>query len=105
MQNIPHYRLMRNLCVVAMSHINGIILSLAHIRGKRLPMIVVRRFIIRSAVLGNEIRDERIRARGIIRRTGQGNDVLVLRNGEAFDMAYLVDIRFCELHGETPRTS
>ena len=67
-------------------------LSFTNIRCERLAVVIIRLLIIRSAILPNEVLDERIRAGSIIRGVGERNDVLILANGEAFDMADLVQI-------------
>ena len=96
MQNISHNRLVRYLRMIAVRIVNRVILAFTDVGGKRLTMIVVRRLIIRRTVLLDKIRDERIRAGGVVRRAGERNDVLVLRNREAFYAAHTVDIFFCE---------
>ena len=37
----------------------------------------------------DEVRDERIRAGGVVRRVGERQDVLVRADGESFDLAEL----------------
>ena len=105
MQNVPHNCLVRNFRVIAMSIVNRVFLPLTHVRSKRLAMIVVRCFVVGRAVLADEILNEGIRAGGVIRRTGKRNDVLVLADGKAFDMAHLVNICLGQLaffHGVCP---
>jgi len=65
----------------------------AYIRCKGLPPVIIRFRVIRLPVLFNEILNKRIGAGGVIRRIGQGQNVLVLANGESLDLS---ELRFLE---------
>ena len=94
--DILHDSLVRCFRVICMSIVNRIILPLAHITGKRLPMIIVCSLVIRRPMLLDKIRNKRIRASRVIGRVRKGDDVLVLSDGEAFNMAHLVQIFLCQ---------
>ena len=96
MENISHNSLVGNFRVITVSHINRIILSLAHITSKRLPVIIVCSLVIRRPMLLDKIRNKRIRASRVIGRVRKGDDVLVLSDREAFNMAHLVQIFLCQ---------
>ena len=88
MQDVPHDGLVRHLGVVGVGVVNRVVLPLAHIRSERLPAVRFVR-IVGLAIMLDEIRNERIRAGGVIRRIGQCQDVLVRADGESFDLAEL----------------
>ena len=79
---------MRYLSVVTMSSIELICLSLAHVNGERLAMIRLVRIVWLAVVL-DEFTEKRIRAGGVVRRVGQCEDVLVLADRKALDLAKL----------------
>ena len=82
MQDVPHDCLVRHLGVVGVSCINGIVLPLAHVRRERL--LAVRHVrVVWLAVVLDEVRDEGVRARGIVRWIGEVQDVLDLPVREA----------------------
>ena len=77
---------MRHLGVIGMSIVNRVILPLAHIRRKRLPVVGLLR-IVGRAVVFDEVAEPRIGAGGVVRRIGQGEDGLVGAEGKALDLA------------------
>lgn len=94
--------------MITMSHINRIAFPLTYITRIRLPMIIIRSLIIGCPILPDKILNEWIRAGSIIRRPGQGDDVLILRNGKTFNMANLVNVslgEFAFFHGGRPPAS
>ena len=89
MQDVPHYCLVRHFCVVGVSIVDRIVLPLAHVSRKWLASVVVIFRIVGLAIMLNEILDKRIRACCVVRRIGQCQDVFVLANRKAFDLAKL----------------
>ena len=79
--------------------INGVVFPLTHIRCKRLPMIIVRLFIIRRSIFPDKLLDKRIRAGSIIGRIGQCNNILISADGEALNIPYLINILLGQLSG------
>ena len=82
---------MRHFGVVGMSHVDRIILALAHIGRKRLPVVVIafRLFRLLRLPFSYEIGNPWVWAGGVIRRIAQVQDVLVAADGKAFDLAEL----------------
>ena len=80
---------MRHLGVVGMRVVDGVVLPLAHIRCKRLAVVVVILGLFRPLrlPLGDEIGDPRVWAGSVIRRIAQVQNVLVAADGKAFDLA------------------
>lgn len=92
---------MRNLGMIRMKFIHRIIFSFTHIRRVRLTMVVIHLLVIGGSILLNKLLNERIRTCRIIRRVGEGNDVLVRADWEAFYITDLVDVllgQFSLLH-------
>ncbi len=89
-----HDCLIRDFCVVSVSIIHWVGLPFAHISRKGLSSIIISSWIIRLPVVLDKVFDEWIGASRVVRRVGQGQDVLVLTNGEPFDLAELRILEF-----------
>jgi len=73
------------------------IFSFTYIRSKRLSVIIVRRLIVRLSVFLDKISNKGIWASRIIRRIRQRDNVLILADGEAFNIADLINVLFGQL--------
>ena len=89
MQNAGHGGQVWNLGVIRMRCVNGMCLSGAGVACKRLPPVIVRLRVIGLPIVLDEILDKRIRARSVIGRIREVQDVLVRANRESFDFAEL----------------
>ncbi len=69
MQDVPHDGFMRHLGVEGVGVANRVVLSLAHIRRERLATVGLAR-VVGLAVVLDEVRDERVREGGVVRRVG-----------------------------------
>ncbi len=88
-EQVAHDGFVRNLGVVSVSFVNGVIFPLAHISGKRLPMVGLSRCFLCLCPLRNEIRRPRIGAGSVIGRVAQVQNVLVRTDGESLRLAEL----------------
>ena len=88
MEDVPHDGLVRNLGVIGVSVVDRIVLPFAYVRGKWF-FAVGFSWIVRLPVVLDEILNKWIRAGRVVRRIGQGQDVLVRTNRESFDFAEL----------------
>ena len=74
-------RQVRHLGVVAVRPVEGVGLAGADVDGERLAVIGLVG-VVRPAVALDELGQERVGTRGVVRRVGQPQDVLVVRHGE-----------------------
>ena len=79
-EDVPEDGLMRDLRVVAVGHVDRVVLARSHVEGERLAMIGLLR-AVGPAVMGDHILEERVRAGGEVWRVGEGEDVLDLAKG------------------------
>src|SRR5271157_175442 len=77
---------MGDLRVVAVGHVDRVVLARSHVEGKWLAVIRLLG-VIGHAVMGDHIPEERIRASGEVGRVGKGEDVLDFAHGESFDLS------------------
>ena len=75
-EDVPHDGLVRNFGVVGVGVVNRIVLSFAHVGGEGFAAVRLARIIGFSVVL-DELGDERVWARGVVRRVRQRQDVFV----------------------------
>ena len=85
-EDVPQDRLVGNLRVVAVGHVDRVVLARSHVEGKRLAVIRLLG-VVGLAVTGNQVPEERIRAGGEMGRVGEGQDVLDLAHGEPVDLS------------------
>ena len=76
MEDVTHDCLVWNFGVVAVCVVDRVILSFAHVGRERLPAVRLARIVGFSVVM-DELGDERIRARCVVRRVRQRQDVFV----------------------------
>ena len=79
---------MGRLRVIGVRYINGMVLVLFYISRERLSVILLFR-IVGAPVVLDEVSDPRIRAGGVKGRIGQRQDVFILADGKALDLAEL----------------
>ena len=85
-EDVPEDRLVGDLRVVAVGHVDRVVLARSHVEGERLAVIRLLG-VVGPAVVGDHVPEERIRAGGEVGRVGQGQDVLDLAHGEPFDLS------------------
>ena len=84
-------REVRHLGVVAVGAVESVGLAGADVDGERLAVIRLVG-VVRPAVVLDELGQERIGARGVVRRVGQAQDVLVVRHGEVGPLPQLGEL-------------
>ena len=93
MQEVAHDGAMRDFGVVRVGIVDGMVFAFAHVRRERLAVVRLLR-VVGRAVAFHEISEPGIRARRIIWRIGQGEDVLILADGKTLDLAELGVFQF-----------
>ena len=99
MQNVAHYGLVRDFRVVRMCVVDRIILAFTHIGGKGFS-VIGRGRIIRLTIASDEVLNEWIGTRSIVRWIGKPEDVFVRADGETIDLPKL---RVLQLHPQLLR--
>ena len=84
-------RQMRHLGVVAVRPVERVGLAGGDVDGERLAVVRLVG-IVRPAVVLDELGQERVGARGVVRRVGQPQDVLVFRHGEVGPLPQLGEL-------------
>ena len=94
MHNVPHNSRMRHFCMISMSHVYWVTLSFTHITGIRLFHLETRlafslcfQLFFLLFPLCNEIIEPRIRARSVVWRIRQIDDIIILTNRESLYLA------------------
>ena len=82
--------------MIAMCIVNWIVFTFTHVRSKRLPMIVIRRLIIRRSILIDKFFYKGIGAGSIIRCVRSKDDILVVAIRESFYIPHFIDVLFRE---------
>ena len=75
--------------MVGVSIINWVIFPLAHIRRKRFSVVIIRLWVIGLAITPNKILQKRVRARRIVRRVRQRQNILILPNRKPLNLPKL----------------
>ena len=87
MENVAHNGFMGDFRVIGVDVVKCFSFALANVGGEGFYAMGVRVPVIFRPEVGDEIRQERIRAGRVIRRVGQRQDVLVFADGKSFDLA------------------
>ena len=72
--------------MVGMGIVNRVVFSFAHVCCKWLPMVLLLG-VIRPTIMLDEVGQPRVWAGGVIRGIGEREDILILADREAFDLA------------------
>jgi len=98
MRNVSPNREIGNLCVVPVRVVNGVVFAFAHIGGKGFTVVRLGG-VVGLAVAPDKRLDEGVGAGGVIGRVGQGQDVFILAQREAFN---LMKFRVLQLLAQLP---
>ena len=99
-KDVPHDGLVRHLGVIAVRVVDWVVLALRHVRREWLSLVLTLPLRLSRLPFLDEVTEPRIRARAVVWRIRQGEDVFVLADRESLNLS---EFRILQLFGKERR--